>query len=57
MDTLVERPTQLSSRQRKVKQKAELEEAFESAKTTEEMLKAFKDMESAFDEGELGLAS
>uniref|UniRef100_A0A2N9IKA4 MalT-like TPR region domain-containing protein n=1 Tax=Fagus sylvatica TaxID=28930 RepID=A0A2N9IKA4_FAGSY len=57
MDTLVERPTQLSSRQRKVKQKSELEEAFESANTAEEMLKAFKDMESAFDETELGLAS
>lgn len=57
MDTLVENPTQLSSRQRKLKEKSELEEAFESAKTAEEMLKAFKDMESAFDERELGMAS
>lgn len=38
-------------------EKSELEEAFESAKTSEEMLKAFKNMESAFDERELGLAS
>jgi len=57
MDTLVEKPNQLSSRQRKIQEKTELEEAFESANTTEEMLKAFKDMESAFDERELGLGS
>ncbi|KAJ7977262.1 Kinesin light chain 3 [Quillaja saponaria] len=57
MDTLVEEPLQMSSRQRKLKEKSELEEAFESATTTEEMLKAFKDMESAFDERDLGLAS
>ncbi|XP_059433541.1 protein KINESIN LIGHT CHAIN-RELATED 1-like [Corylus avellana] len=57
MDTLVEKPNQLSSRQRKIQEKTELEEAFESANTTEEMLMAFKDMEPAFDERELGLAS
>lgn len=47
----------MSSRQRKSKEKSELEEAFESAKTTDAMLKAFKDMESSFAEKELGLAS
>ncbi|XP_057965734.1 protein KINESIN LIGHT CHAIN-RELATED 1 [Malania oleifera] len=57
MDTLVSRPPQTSSRQRKIKEKFELEEAFESAKTKVEMLKAFEDMEAAFDERELGLAS
>ena len=57
MDTLVERPPQVSSRQRKAKDKADLEEAFESAETPEEMLRAFKEMESAYNETELGLAS
>ncbi|KAI4301119.1 hypothetical protein L6164_034433 [Bauhinia variegata] len=57
MDTLVETPSHLSSRQRKIKEKSELEEAFESAVTTEEMLRIFKDMEAAFDERDLGLAS
>lgn len=38
-------------------EKSDLEEAFESAKTSEEMLYAFKDMEAAFDERELGLAA
>ncbi|THG18866.1 hypothetical protein TEA_026699 [Camellia sinensis var. sinensis] len=33
-----------------------IDEAFEAAKTTEDMLKAFKDMEASFDERELGLA-
>lgn len=56
LDTLAE-SVQLSSRQRKVKQKSDLEEAFESAQTAEEMLKAFKKMEASFDERELGLAS
>lgn len=53
----MEKPTQLSSRQRKLREKSDLEEAFESAKTSEEMLRAFKDMETCFDERELGLAS
>ncbi|XAR61113.1 hypothetical protein NMG60_11034728 [Bertholletia excelsa] len=47
---------QISSRQRKVREKSRLEEAFESAKTAEDMLKAFKDMEASFNERELGLA-
>lgn len=46
----------ISSRQRKIKERSQLDEAFESAKTTEDMLKAFKDMEASFDERELGLA-
>ncbi|KAE8692194.1 RING-H2 finger protein ATL16-like [Hibiscus syriacus] len=54
---LAEKPTQLSSRQRKLREKSDLEEAFESANTSEEMLKAFKDMEACFDERDLGLAS
>ncbi|XP_028758331.1 protein KINESIN LIGHT CHAIN-RELATED 1 [Neltuma alba] len=57
MDTLVETPTQISSRQRKIKEKSELEEAFESAETSEDMFRIFKDMEATFDERELGLAS
>ncbi|KAK9282474.1 hypothetical protein L1049_005392 [Liquidambar formosana] len=57
LNTLVEKPAQMSSRQRKIKERSEIEEAFESAKTTDSMLEAFKDMESAFDERELGLAS
>ncbi|XP_038899312.1 protein KINESIN LIGHT CHAIN-RELATED 1 [Benincasa hispida] len=57
LDTLVEKRPQISSRQRKVKEKSELEEAFESADTVDEMVKAFKDMESAFEERDLGLAS
>ncbi|KAL5561865.1 hypothetical protein UlMin_031612 [Ulmus minor] len=57
MDTLAEKPPQIPSRQRKAKEKSDLEEAFESAKTPEEMLEAFKDMESVFDERDLGLAS
>ncbi|XP_027151617.1 protein KINESIN LIGHT CHAIN-RELATED 1 [Coffea eugenioides] len=46
----------MSSRQRKIKERSQLEEAFESAETTDDMLKAFKDMEDSFDEIELGLA-
>ncbi|KAL5796544.1 hypothetical protein ACOSQ2_001364 [Xanthoceras sorbifolium] len=57
MNTLVEGPPQLSSRQRKIKEKSDLEEAFESAKTSEEMLHLFKVMEASFDENELGLVS
>ncbi|KAG5567437.1 hypothetical protein RHGRI_002850 [Rhododendron griersonianum] len=49
-------PSQISSRQRKIKEKSQVEEAFESAETAEEMLGAFKDMEASFDERELGLA-
>jgi tetratricopeptide (TPR) repeat protein len=57
MDTLVEKPDQLSSGQGKIQEKSELEKAFDSAMTSEEMLKAFKDMESDFDEKELGFYS
>ncbi|CAK8571790.1 unnamed protein product [Lathyrus sativus] len=57
MDTLVHKPSQISSRQRKIAEKSQFEEAFESAETTEEMLKAFSDMEVVFNEKELGLAS
>ncbi|KAK7345785.1 hypothetical protein VNO77_16396 [Canavalia gladiata] len=57
MDTLVHKPSPIPSRQRKIKEKSLLEEAFESAETTQEMLNAFRDMEGVFDEKELGLAS
>lgn len=57
MDTLVPKPSQISSRQRKIAEKSQFEEAFESAETTEEMLKAFSDMEVVFNEKELGLAA
>lgn len=57
MDTLVETPSQISSRQRKIREKSQLEEAFESAETTEEMLKAFREMEGSFNEKDLALAS
>lgn len=57
IDTFVEEKAQISSRQRKIKEKYELEEAFESAQTAEEMLQAFKEMEASFDEKELGFAA
>ncbi|KAK8521788.1 hypothetical protein V6N13_021866 [Hibiscus sabdariffa] len=57
LDTLAEKPSQLSSRQRSLREKSNLEEALESAKTSEEMLRAFKHMEACFDERELGIAS
>ncbi|PRQ25876.1 putative acetyltransferase A, auxiliary subunit [Rosa chinensis] len=53
MDTLA---PQMSSRQRKIKERSELEDAFESATTSEEMRRAFKEMESVFGEKELALA-
>ncbi|TKY52730.1 Nephrocystin-3 protein [Spatholobus suberectus] len=55
--TLVQNPSPIPSRQRKIREKSQLDEAFESAETTEEMLRAFSDMEGVFDERELGLAS
>ncbi|WCJ38374.1 Tetratricopeptide repeat (TPR)-like superfamily protein [Euphorbia peplus] len=55
-NTLVEIPPQLNSRQRKIKEKLHLEEAFESSDTAEEMLQAFQEMETLFAEKELGLA-
>ncbi|KAK7393402.1 hypothetical protein VNO78_21956 [Psophocarpus tetragonolobus] len=57
MDTLVQKPSLVPSRQRKIMEKSQLDEAFESAETTEEMLTAFSKMEGVFDESELGLAS
>ncbi|KAK6937801.1 hypothetical protein RJ641_031309 [Dillenia turbinata] len=54
--TLSDSQPQMSSRQRKIKEKSQLEEAFESADTKEDMLVAFEQMEAAFDEQELGLA-
>ncbi|CAI9774382.1 unnamed protein product [Fraxinus pennsylvanica] len=60
LNTLVEpngqNVSQLSSRQRKIKERSQIEEAFESAKSADDMLEAFKDMEASFDERELGLA-
>lgn len=56
MDAQSQNVPQMSSRQRKLKEKSELEEAFESAESLDDMLKAFKDMESCFGETELGLA-
>ncbi|XP_043719554.1 protein KINESIN LIGHT CHAIN-RELATED 1-like [Telopea speciosissima] len=41
---------------RKIKQKSEMEEAFASAQTLEEIFQAFEDMASAFDEEDLCLA-
>ncbi|QCE06421.1 protein KINESIN LIGHT CHAIN-RELATED 1 [Vigna unguiculata] len=57
MGTLVQKTSPVPSRQRKIMEKSQLEETFESAETTEEMLKAFSNMEAVFDERELGLAS
>ncbi|KAK1355748.1 N-terminal acetyltransferase A, auxiliary subunit [Heracleum sosnowskyi] len=47
---------QISSRIRKIKEKSQLEEAFEAAETADDMVKAFKEMEASFEEKELGLA-
>ncbi|MED6151950.1 hypothetical protein PIB30_087188 [Stylosanthes scabra] len=55
--TLVERASQVPSRQRKSMQKSNLEEAFESAESASEMLRIFNEMERVFEERELGLAS
>ncbi|CAM8897133.1 unnamed protein product [Rhodiola kirilowii] len=52
----VEKPTRVSSRGRKNEKMRQLEEAFESAKTSDEMLAAFKKMEDEFSERRLGLA-
>ncbi|GLT61149.1 hypothetical protein SLA2020_338740 [Shorea laevis] len=57
MDTLSEKPDQTSSGPGKMLEKSELEKAFESAETAEEMLKSFKDMESDCDKQELGYYS
>ncbi|KAK4742991.1 hypothetical protein SAY87_000992 [Trapa incisa] len=57
LDTLAEKPNLVPSRQRKLQEKSKLEEAFESARTVESMLGAFKKMESSFNERELAMAS
>ncbi|MBA0709891.1 hypothetical protein Golax_024909 [Gossypium laxum] len=41
----------------KTREKSDLEEAFESGKTSGEMFRVFKDMEACFDERALGIAS
>lgn len=55
-DSVAQNASQISSRQRKIKERSELEEAFESSESIDGMLKAFKDMEESFDEKDLGLA-
>ncbi|KAK6164470.1 hypothetical protein DH2020_001334 [Rehmannia glutinosa] len=55
-DPIAQNASQLSSRQRKIKERSDLEEAFESAESIDEMLEAFKVMETCFDEKDLGLA-
>ncbi|KAK9704854.1 hypothetical protein RND81_07G015500 [Saponaria officinalis] len=55
-NTQVEIPPNLPFRQRKIKERSQLEDDFESAETAEEMLEAFKQMEANFDEGDLGLS-
>ncbi|KAJ0742474.1 putative tetratricopeptide-like helical domain superfamily [Helianthus annuus] len=52
-----QQPTsQLSSRQRKIKERSQLVDEFEAAKTSDEMIKAFDQLEPILDETELGLA-
>ncbi|KAL8530313.1 hypothetical protein ACS0TY_007376 [Phlomoides rotata] len=55
-DSVAQSASQISSRQRKIKERSEIEEAFESSKSIDEMLTAFKDMEESFEEKDLGLA-
>ncbi|CAL1383228.1 unnamed protein product [Linum trigynum] len=56
IDTLVEfPPPPISSRQRKLREKSQLEDALESADTVAETLKVFEEMEASFDERDLGL--
>lgn len=55
-NTQVEISPNLPSRQRKIKERSRIEEEFEAAKTAEDMLEAFKEMEANFDERDLGLA-
>ncbi|KAL4191388.1 hypothetical protein AMTRI_Chr07g29670 [Amborella trichopoda] len=58
MDTIASKAPSISSRQRKIKEKEVLEEEFEAATSTDEILRAFEAMESAFDEKDkrLGLS-
>ncbi|CAN1136854.1 Protein KINESIN LIGHT CHAIN-RELATED 2 [Linum perenne] len=55
-NTLVEiPPPSISPRQRKLRDKSQLEDALESAETTDEMLKVFQEMEASFHDRDLGL--
>ncbi|XP_039007592.1 uncharacterized protein LOC120135395 [Hibiscus syriacus] len=54
LGTLAENPIQSSSKPR---EKSDLVEVFESAKTTEEMIRVFTYMEGCFDKRELAIAS
>ncbi|XP_051118656.1 protein KINESIN LIGHT CHAIN-RELATED 3 [Andrographis paniculata] len=57
LNTLAQNAPQVSSRQRRIKEKSVLEEAFESAESVEEMVRAFKEMETAsFEEKDLAMA-
>ncbi|KAI3806065.1 hypothetical protein L1987_21957 [Smallanthus sonchifolius] len=59
LSTLVdpkEPSSQLSSRQRKIKERSQLVDEFEASKTSDEMIEAFEQMGSSFDENEIGLA-
>ncbi|XP_074316661.1 protein KINESIN LIGHT CHAIN-RELATED 2-like [Silene latifolia] len=56
-NTHVAIPSNLPSTHRKIKERSQIEQDFEAAKSAEEMLEAFKNMEANFDEGDLGLAS
>lgn len=41
---------------REIKERSQIEHDFEAAKTAEEMLESFKEMEAKFDESDLRLA-
>ncbi|KVH94316.1 Tetratricopeptide-like helical [Cynara cardunculus var. scolymus] len=49
--------SQLPSKQTKIKERSQIVDDFERAKTSEEMIKAFESMDVSFDHHELGLAS
>ncbi|ESQ51709.1 hypothetical protein EUTSA_v10016393mg [Eutrema salsugineum] len=57
LNTHVEEPTEISSSEMIDQEKIDLEEAFESAKTTDEMVRLFKEMELSFEGNELGLSA
>ncbi|KAK9087379.1 hypothetical protein Syun_029773 [Stephania yunnanensis] len=54
-NTLVDRPPHLSSRQKKIKEKSDIEDEFEAATTTDDILRGFEAMESAFGEDDVAL--
>ncbi|KAL7113077.1 hypothetical protein ACP275_04G041000 [Erythranthe tilingii] len=56
VDPIAQIASQMPSRQRKLKEVSDLEEAFESANSIEEMLDAFKEMENCYEEKDLGMA-